>query len=102
MDQSAIIFIVLAGAVFLLTGILATHSGGSLNGIKARTVGDGQHGTARWATSKELKKLISMFPSGLLNGGRERISLKPRAWFWAAREKRTPSPPWWTATTSTA
>ena len=33
MDQSAIIFIVLAGAVFLLIGILATHSGGSLNGI---------------------------------------------------------------------
>ena len=54
MDQSAIIFIVLAGAVFLLIGILATHSGGSLNGIKARTVGDGQHGTARWATKKEL------------------------------------------------
>lgn len=42
MDQSAIIFIVLAGAVFLLIGVLATHSGGSLNGIKARTVGDGQ------------------------------------------------------------
>ncbi len=62
MDQSAIIFIVLAGAVFLLTGILATHSGGSLNGIKARTVGDGQHGTARWATSKELKKTYHHVP----------------------------------------
>ena len=62
MDQSAIIFIVLAGAVFLLTGILATHSGGSLNGIKARTVGDGQHGTARWATSKELKKTYQHVP----------------------------------------
>ena len=62
MDQSAIIFIVLAGAVFLLIGILATHSGGSLNGIKARTVGDGQHGTARWATSKELKKTYQHVP----------------------------------------
>ncbi|WP_297301724.1 type IV secretory system conjugative DNA transfer family protein [uncultured Oscillibacter sp.] len=62
MDQSAIIFIVLAGAVFLLTGILATHSGGSLNGIKARTVGDGQHSTARWATSKELKKTYQHVP----------------------------------------
>ena len=62
MDQSAIIFIVLAGAVFLLTGILATHSGGSLNGIKARTVGDGQHGTARWATSKGLKKTYQHVP----------------------------------------
>ena len=33
MDQSAILFIVLAGAAFLLIGVLATHSGGSLNGI---------------------------------------------------------------------
>ncbi|MDD5908036.1 MAG: hypothetical protein PUD76_06775, partial [Clostridia bacterium] len=27
----------------------------TLNGIKSRTVGDGQHGTARWATNKEIK-----------------------------------------------
>ena len=25
----------------------------SLNGIKAKKVGDGQHGTARWATKSE-------------------------------------------------
>ena len=54
MDQSALIFIVMAGAAFLIIAALASHSGGSLNGIKARTVGDGQHGTARWATKKEL------------------------------------------------
>ena len=62
MDQSAIIFIVLAGAVFLLIGILATHSGGSLNGIKAKTVGDGQYGTARWATKKELMTTYQHVP----------------------------------------
>jgi len=28
----------------------------TLNGIKARTVGDGQHGTARFATKNEIKK----------------------------------------------
>jgi type IV secretion system protein VirD4 len=28
----------------------------TLNGIKSRTVGDGQHGTARWATKQEIKK----------------------------------------------
>lgn len=27
----------------------------SLNGIKSRTVGDGQHGTARWATKAEIR-----------------------------------------------
>ena len=52
MGQSAMIFIVMAGAAFLLVAALASHSGGSLNGIKAKTVGDGQHGTARWATKK--------------------------------------------------
>ena len=36
----------------------ATHfSGqGSLNGIKSKTVGDGQHGTARWANKKEIQR----------------------------------------------
>nr|WP_325239374.1 type IV secretory system conjugative DNA transfer family protein [uncultured Oscillibacter sp.] len=62
MDQSAIIFVLAAGAAFLLIGILATHSGGSLNGIKAKTVGDGQHGTARWATKKELMTTYQHIP----------------------------------------
>ena len=62
MDQSAMIFIVMAGAAFLLIAALASHSGGSLNGIKAKTVGDGQHGTARWATKKELKSTYRHVP----------------------------------------
>ena len=28
----------------------------NLNGIKSKTVGDGQHGTSRWATGSELKR----------------------------------------------
>ena len=28
----------------------------NLNHIKSKTVGDGQHGTARWASSGEIKK----------------------------------------------
>ena len=62
MDQSAMIFIVMAGAAFLLVAALASHSGGSLNGIKAKTVGDGQHGTARRATKKELKSTYRHVP----------------------------------------
>ena len=62
MDQSAMIFIVMAGTAFLLVAALASHSGGSLNGIKAKTVGDGQHGTARWATKKELKTTYRHVP----------------------------------------
>ena len=34
----------------------------SLNSIKSKTVGDGQHGTARWATKKETKKIYSHVP----------------------------------------
>ena len=62
MDQSAMIFIIMAGTAFLLVAALASHSGGSLNGIKAKTVGDGQHGTARWATKKELKSTYRHVP----------------------------------------
>lgn len=31
----------------------------TLNGIKNRTVGDGRHGTARWATAKEIESTYS-------------------------------------------
>ena len=34
----------------------------NINGIKAKTVGDGQHGTARWATKSEIKKTFSFLP----------------------------------------
>ena len=34
----------------------------SLNGIKSKTVGDGQHGTARWATAQEVKKTFANVP----------------------------------------
>ncbi len=33
-----------------------------LNGIKSKTVGDGQHGTARWATPKEIQKTYKHIP----------------------------------------
>ena len=34
----------------------------TLSGIKARTVGDGQYGTARWATAKEISKTYAHVP----------------------------------------
>ena len=34
----------------------------SLSTIKRKTVGDGQHGTARWATQKEVKRTFSFLP----------------------------------------
>lgn len=34
----------------------------SINGIKAKQVGDGQHGTARWATKQEIRRSFSSLP----------------------------------------
>lgn len=34
----------------------------SLNSIKSRTVGDGQHGTARWATKAEIRRTYAHIP----------------------------------------
>ena len=40
----------------------------TLSGIKSRTVGDGQHGTARWATDKEIKQTYDITADELLAG----------------------------------
>ena len=42
----------------------------NLNNIKDKTVGHGQHGTARWATKKEIKKSISTSTMSRINGVR--------------------------------
>ena len=43
--------------------MVTTVSGGyNLNGIKSKTVGDGQHGTARWATKKEIADSYKLVP----------------------------------------
>lgn len=34
----------------------------NINGIKAKTVGDGQYGTARWATKAEIRSAFSLLP----------------------------------------
>ncbi len=46
-------------ALFVVTKLLG---GKSLNRIKARTVGNGQHGSARWATRREIKSYYTMVP----------------------------------------
>ena len=57
-------------SVFGLISVLSDT--GSLNGIKSRQVGDGQHGTARWATDKEIRReyLRVPFTPELWRGGK--------------------------------
>ena len=56
----------LVGAFALVFGVLAAVTmaagRGSLDGIKSKTVGDGQHGTARWATEREIKQTYALVP----------------------------------------
>ena len=55
--------ILLGGGAFLLIGAAVHFTGvGSLNNIKSKTVGDGQHGTARWATKQEIQKTYRHIP----------------------------------------
>ena len=69
---AAIMFVVLGG-VTLLAHIY------SLNHIKSKTVGDGQHGTARWANKGEIKKIYAHVP------------FTPKQWRAQAREGKTPT-----------
>ncbi len=50
------IMVTVLGAITLLAHIY------NLNNIKAKTVGDGQHGTARWARRDEIVKTYKQIP----------------------------------------
>ena len=63
MTIQAIIPLVIMGGAFLLIAIVAHTTGqGNLDHIKSKTVGDGQHGTARWATKKEIQQTFKHIP----------------------------------------
>ena len=63
MDMQTILLLALAGGALLLLAAVTHFSGqGSLNNIKSKTVGDGQHGTARWATKKEIQQTYTHVP----------------------------------------
>ena len=53
------IMIALFAIFMVVVHLLDTYS---LSTIKRKTVGDGQHGTARWATQKEVKRTFSFLP----------------------------------------
>lgn len=63
MNEKQMIFIgalVVAFIAFLVVVNLLDNK--SLNGIKAKKVGNGQHGTARWATKAEVKRTFISLP----------------------------------------
>ena len=55
--------IFICGGMLLLVAAITHFSGsGNLDSIKSRTVGDGQHGTARWAYKKEIQQTYKHVP----------------------------------------
>lgn len=57
----------------------------TLNGIKSKTVGDGQHGTARFATREEIKDTYEQIPYEPELWRKGNICQKHRALFSAVR-----------------
>ena len=63
MNNDTWMLILLLAVVFsALVAITAFSGRGSLDSIKSKTVGDGQHGTARWATPGDIKKTFRSVP----------------------------------------
>ena len=56
LSQVTILIAAAAVMFFIIGGLSLLAHYYTLNGIKSKTVGDGQHGTARWATRNEIKK----------------------------------------------
>ena len=57
MNGNITMLIVIVALMFcVLGGITMQSHFYSLDGIKSKTVGDGQHGTARWATKAEIRQ----------------------------------------------
>ena len=64
--QTLLIVVAVMGGLFILIPSLAYMY--SFKGIKSKTVGDGQHGTARWATTAEKKAIY------------KRVKFEPKIW----------------------
>ena len=64
METIQMVLLICAGAgMFILMGVIPLLANNySLNGIKSKTVGDGQYGTARFASEAEIKRTFAQVP----------------------------------------
>ena len=62
MPEQFMILLFAALGLLALAAISLKSGQGSLDGIKSKPVGDGQHGTARWATPKEIGQTFARVP----------------------------------------
>ena len=61
-DQQMLTIGLMALAFIVFFIVVNVLDNKNINGIKSKTVGDGQHGTARWATAGEIKRTFSFSP----------------------------------------
>ena len=90
------------GGLFIFIS-LASHLYG-LNGIKSKTVGNGQHGTARWASKGEIDKTytkVNYEPQKWRTDEKSRPRHKA-SWSAVKRSVRNKPSGWWTQAMSTA
>lgn len=73
----------------------------TLNGIKSKTVGDGQHGTARFATEKEIKDTYAHVPYEPEKWRRGEALPDVQGLVVGCKKKAVLSQPWWMTETST-
>ena len=62
MDNTFILILIGGGMFAIIGGITVISHIYNLNAIKSKTVGDGQYGTARFATKSELRKTYKYIP----------------------------------------
>ena len=63
MNNPITMFVVIGLGMFAIIGTLTVVSNMySLNNIKNKRVGNGQHGNARFATEREIKKIYNIVP----------------------------------------
>lgn len=63
MTSSQILLLLIGGGLFLIIAlIIAIGDGGSLKSFKNKPVGNGQHGTARFATKGEVNRTYKQIP----------------------------------------
>ena len=62
MENTIILILIAAGMFAIIGGITVISHIYNLNEIKSKTVGDGQHGTARFANRGELKRTYKYIP----------------------------------------
>ena len=79
MSNVAILILDGAAIVVVFSAVTLLNRFYNLNNIKSKTVGDGQHGTARWATRKEIRQIYKHIP------------FTPKRWRAQAKKGETPT-----------